>query len=210
MANPIVYGLVKGTHDLATAIWIGGLIQLSFVVFPAFKAKMGQGNELKPLLMDVQKRLSMLVMVSIPILIVTGILEAWHSQSFEGFFSFENTYSSLLSIKHILVILMIGIVIVRRLIMRSLNREIMQMQKMQKKKMMQAERAERGTKEGIKGVGENKPPKAAQGIQGQMPHAQISQSIKSKEKASMMLVFVNAIIGISVVILSGFCAAMGG
>ncbi|WP_457549205.1 hypothetical protein [Archaeoglobus sp.] len=58
MANVIVYGLVKGLHDLATAIWIGGLIQLSLVVLPAFKDRLKEDKELRPLLMDIQKRLS--------------------------------------------------------------------------------------------------------------------------------------------------------
>lgn len=69
LANIFVFGVVKGLHDLATAIWIGGLIQMSFVVLPTFKSRLKDGKELRPLLMDIQKRLLLLVSISIPILI---------------------------------------------------------------------------------------------------------------------------------------------
>jgi uncharacterized membrane protein len=155
LANVIVYGLVKGLHDLATAVWIGGLIQLSFVVLPAFKNRLKDGKELRPLLMDIQKRLSLLVAISIPILVITGILESWHSKDFQGFFSFGNTYSALLSIKHILVVAMICIAISRKALM-----------------------------------------------------ARNIEKLKSREKLSAMMVFANALIGVAVVTLSGFCSAV--
>jgi len=156
LANVFIYGLVKGLHDLATAIWIGGLIQLSFVVLPAFRSRLKENKDLKPLLMDIQKRLSLLVAISIPILVITGILESWHSKAFQGFFSFSNTYSTLLSIKHILVVTMICIAVSRKVLM-----------------------------------------------------ARKSENLKSKEKMSTIMVFANALIGVAVVILSGFCAAVG-
>ena len=155
LANVLVYGLVKGLHDLATAVWIGGLIQLSFVVLPAFKNRLRESKELRPLLMDIQKRLSLLVAIGIPILVITGILESWHSKDFQGFFSFGNTYSTLLSIKHILVVAMICIAISRKALM-----------------------------------------------------ARNIEKLKSKEKLSVMMVFANALIGVAVVILSGFCSAV--
>jgi uncharacterized membrane protein len=117
LVNVFVYGLVKGLHDLATAIWIGGLIQLSFVVLPSFKKRLKDGKELKPLLMDIQRRLSLLVFISIPILVITGILESWHCKDFQGFFSFSNTYSTLLSVKHVLVVAMVCIAILRKVSM---------------------------------------------------------------------------------------------
>ncbi len=162
MANVFVFGLVKALHDLATAIWIGGLIQLSFVVLPVFRSRLRENKELKPLLMELQNRLSLLVLISIPILVVTGILESWHSLSFQGFFSFDNTYSTLLSVKHLLVILMVCIAATRKLLM-----------------------ARNVTKQKSKEIE------------------------KSREKMSAMMVFANALIGVTVVILSGFCAAVG-
>jgi len=91
LANIFIFGLVKGLHDLATAIWIGGLIRLSFVVLPTFRSRLKNNKELGQLLMDIQKRLPLLVSISIPILVITGILESWHSPAFQGFFSFSGS-----------------------------------------------------------------------------------------------------------------------
>jgi uncharacterized membrane protein len=121
LANVLVYGSVKGIHNLATAVWVGGLMQLSFVVLPVFKNRLKEGKELRPLLMDIQKRSSLLVAISIPILVITGVLESWHSKDFLGFFSFGNTYSALLLIKYILVIAMICIAISRKAMMAFAN-----------------------------------------------------------------------------------------
>ncbi len=160
MANVIIYGLVKALHDLATVLWIGGLIQLSFVILPAFRSKLKENEDLKPLLMDVQKRISVLVTISIPILIITGILESYHSKEFLGFFSFGNTYSALLSVKHILVITMICVAVSRKVLMRRYNQRT------------------------------------------------DAKMLRSKERASAIMVSINTLLGIAVIILSGLCAAM--
>jgi len=161
LANVIVYGLVKALHDLATVLWIGGLIQLSFVILPTFRSRLKENEDLRPLLMDVQRRISLLVGISIPILVITGILESFHSKEFLGFFSFGNTYSALLSVKHILVIAMICIAVSRKVLMKRCNQ-----------------------------------------------HSN-AKTLRSKERTSAIMVFINALLGIAVIILSGFCAAVG-
>lgn len=76
----------------------------------------------------------MIVYISIAILVVTGILESWHSQAFKGFFSFENLYSSLLSLKHMLVVAMILIAAYRQMMLRQMKRKGMADKKMVKRK----------------------------------------------------------------------------
>ena len=44
MANVIVYGLVKVLRDPANVLWIGGLIQLSFVILPTFGSSLKKGK----------------------------------------------------------------------------------------------------------------------------------------------------------------------
>jgi len=121
MGEAIVFGLVKSLHDIATAIWIGGLIHMSLTILPTFR-NVNDEKMRKQLMMILQNRLSILVYISIVMLVVTGILESWHSQAFRGFFSFSNVYSSLLSIKHLLVIAMIAIAIVRQLTLRQMRK----------------------------------------------------------------------------------------
>jgi len=105
-------------HNLATVLWIGGLIQLSFVILPTFRSGLKENEDLRLLLMEIQRKISLLVAISIPILIFTGILESLHSKKFLGFFNFGNTYSALLSVKHILVIAMICITFSRKVLMK--------------------------------------------------------------------------------------------
>ncbi|WP_202318969.1 CopD family protein [Archaeoglobus neptunius] len=121
MENVVVFGMVKGLHDLATAIWVGGLIHMSATILPSFK---DTGDEVvkRQILMTLQSRLSLLVYASIAVLVITGVLESWHSKSFLGFFSFENTYSSLLSLKHVLVVAMILIAAVRQILLRKMKK----------------------------------------------------------------------------------------
>ena len=111
----IIFGLVTFLHDLFTATWIGGLITLGLTVMPSVKKILGKGPETKKLMDVIQKRHSVLVYVSMIGLVLTGILQANRSPAFLGLFSLGNTYSAVLAVKHILVLLMIVIALYRSL-----------------------------------------------------------------------------------------------
>lgn len=117
MPKQIVFAIVVFLHDLFTAVWIGGLITLVLTVLPSTRQVLGKGPQMKKLMGAIQKRLSVLVYVSIVGLILTGMLQANRSLAFEGLFHFGNAYSTALSLKHIVVILMIGIALVRSLVL---------------------------------------------------------------------------------------------
>ena len=116
MPKTAVFAIVVFLHDLFTAIWIGGLITLGLTVLPAARQVLGKGPEMKALLAAIQRRLSVLVYVSIAGLIVTGVLQAQRNPAFEGLFTFGNAYSTVLTLKHIVVVLMIGIALFRSLV----------------------------------------------------------------------------------------------
>jgi len=117
MPKQLVFAVVVFLHDLFTAVWIGGLITLAFTVLPSARQVLGKGPQMKQLLHAIQKRLSALVYVSIAGLILTGLLQANRSPAFEGLFGFGSAYSTALSLKHIAVILMIGITLLRSLVL---------------------------------------------------------------------------------------------
>lgn len=75
------------------------------------------GPETKKLMDAIQKRLSMLVYVSIVGLLLTGLLQANRAAAFQGLFSFANPYSTFLTLKHILVLAMIAISLYRSLVL---------------------------------------------------------------------------------------------
>jgi putative copper export protein len=104
-------------HDLFTAVWIGGLIVLSVTVFPSLKEVLGSNVQTKKLAATIQKRQSLLVYISIVGLIVTGILQARRDPSFVGLFRAGNSYSMVLTVKHVLVLAMIAIALLRSLVL---------------------------------------------------------------------------------------------
>ena len=109
----IVFALVSFFHDLFTAIWMGGLLVTVLAYLPAVKNALGAGPQVKKVMMEFQKRQSVWVYVSMAGLIFTGLLTTNRSPQFESLFGFGNPYSVALSIKHILVIAMIGVSLYR-------------------------------------------------------------------------------------------------
>lgn len=113
----IVFAIVTFLHDLFTAVWIGGLITLGFTVLPSAKKVLGMGPQTKKLMDAIQKRLSVLVYVSIVGLALTGMLQANRNPAFQGLFSFGNSYSTVLTFKHILVLVMVAVALYRNLVL---------------------------------------------------------------------------------------------
>ena len=115
----VVFALVTFLHDLFTVVWIGGLLTLALSVLPSVRTVMGTGPQAKSLLQAIQNRLSVLIYVSIVGLIVTGLLLANQSDDFNGLFKADNDYSLVLTLKHVLVIAMVSVTLIRSL---GLNR----------------------------------------------------------------------------------------
>jgi uncharacterized membrane protein len=107
--------LVTFLHNLSTVVWIGGLITLGIVVLPSARKVLAGGSQTKELMDAIQRRLSVLIYVSIAVLIVTGVLMTNRSPAYEGFLAFSNNYSTALSLKHILVSMMIAVTVARSL-----------------------------------------------------------------------------------------------
>lgn len=158
-ARQIVFAVMTFLHDLFTVVWIGGLITLGITVLPSARKVLGMGPQTKQLMDAIQKRLSVLVYVSIVVLIVTGLLLSNQSAAFQGLFRFNNPYAIVLSLKHILVLGMVAVAVLRSV---ALARRV-----------------------GPPGPGQEK-----------------------QEKLKMALLFLNIAMGILVLLLSGFSAAL--
>ncbi|MCK4571058.1 hypothetical protein KAT84_03810, partial [Candidatus Bipolaricaulota bacterium] len=114
MTSPAIPIAVLFLHNLFTVVWVGGLIILGTVVLPVTSKTLGRGAKTKELIDNIQNRLSVFVYISILGLLGTGMLLANRASQFDGSFSFANGYSTVLAIKHIVVILMVGIALFRR------------------------------------------------------------------------------------------------
>lgn len=115
ISKTIIFGLVIFLHDLFTAIWIGGLFTLAISVFPAVRKILEKSPQTQQLSKAIQNRHSVWVYISLVGLLITGLLLSKQSPDFLGLFQFGDTYSMLLSGKHLLVILMIAVSLYRSL-----------------------------------------------------------------------------------------------
>jgi len=155
--HQIVLAMEIFLHDLFTVIWIGGLFTLGVIVLPAVKKVLEKGPQTKAFMGAIQKRLGLLVYLSMAGLIITGLQLAKHAPSFQGLFSFENQYAIFLSLKHLLVLAMVAAALFRSLFLNQAR----------------------------------------------------TLSVQSREKWSGLVLALNIILGIGVLLLSGFSAALG-
>ncbi|MHA1211254.1 MAG: hypothetical protein ACTSSH_02225 [Candidatus Heimdallarchaeota archaeon] len=123
MASPYIFGIINAMHDLFTALWIGGLAFMVVILTPVVRKYFEEKSVQNDFLTKTQKRLKIIAYISMVGLTVTGILMSRQAltKHFDGPFSFTNDYSTLLSIKHILTILMVVIALTKSLILDRLK-----------------------------------------------------------------------------------------
>ena len=117
MQKMIVFGIVRGLHDLFTALWIGGLLTTALSFMPVFKKFKGKLKGLNQVLVLYQKKTSVFAIISIFGLWLTGLLLSKQSPAYSGFLNFSTTTNILLSLKHLLVFVMILIALYRRFVL---------------------------------------------------------------------------------------------
>lgn len=117
MPKQIVFALITFLHDLFTVVWVGGLITLGLTVLPSARSVLGMGPQTKQLMNEIRNRLSKLVYVSIAGLVLTGLLLSRRSPAFSGLFSFGNSYSTILTLKHVLILAMVAVALYRSLVL---------------------------------------------------------------------------------------------
>ena len=117
----LVFAFMSFLHELFTVIWMGGLIVTVLSYLPALKETLEPGQAVKKVMDAFLKHQSKWVYISMGGLILTGLLISKRSPEFAQLFGFGNAFSIVLSIKHMLVILMIGTTLYRSLIVNNPN-----------------------------------------------------------------------------------------
>ncbi len=130
-ASVLFPALVIFFHDLFTVLWIGGIFFMALVMMPALRAARtgnpagspgpagtgapagGREGPLAILSRTVQSRLGVVSIVSLVGLVVTGLLLSRQNGS-PGVFRFDTAYATVLSVKHLLVIVLVGTTLLRR------------------------------------------------------------------------------------------------
>lgn len=112
-------GLVLTTiywfHLIATVIWVGGITFILFIAIPSSKQVLGV--ESGRLMGEISKRFTPLVNYCIILLVITGIVMTGLNKQFSGIWNFRNNWASVLTLKHFLVLGMVGIHFYRGLVL---------------------------------------------------------------------------------------------
>jgi len=101
--------LVQFLHDLAAVIWLGNLIITYFSIVPTARQVLGPGPEVKKFMGAYQQRQGRYGIAAILVLIVTGMMMAKSNPNFAYLFSTANTFSLILTVKHLMVIASLAI-----------------------------------------------------------------------------------------------------
>lgn len=119
-SKQIIFAVVTFLHDLFTAAWIGGLLTLAISVLPAARDILKK-EETQRLMDAIQRRLRVVVYVSIAGLALTGMLLSNRSPAFGGLFGFGTPYAAVLSVKHLVMLVMVAIALLRSTVLPRLK-----------------------------------------------------------------------------------------
>lgn len=112
-SQTIILGMAGFLHSIFTIIWIGGLVMIVITVLPAAKNSLESNKQVQLLMHGILKRHRLWVYISIAGLMLTGVIQARSAANFSGMMRFDTTYSSIVSIKFILTIVMVGVALFR-------------------------------------------------------------------------------------------------
>lgn len=110
MNSIILASVVNFLHLLATVAWFGAMTANTIILLPSMR-KILDSTVAGNLMGAVLKRFGIVVYASIGILVVTGIEMTLINENSIGFMQFNNIWSTVSSIKHILMVLLIILVI---------------------------------------------------------------------------------------------------
>ncbi|MBG0788766.1 MAG: CopD family protein [Anaerolineaceae bacterium] len=119
MPNLIVPTLVRSFHNIFSSIWVGGMLAIVISVLPTIRKEIKNPDTQGQVIDGILVRQSRWIYLGIIVLFASGVLMTRLSGQASGLFNFTTPYSTVLSIKHILVILMTLIAIIRSTLFRE-------------------------------------------------------------------------------------------
>ena len=115
--NLFGFALISFLHTLFTVIWFGGMMVTLFTYLPAVKEALGPGPQSKRVMAVFKKKQRIWVYVSMVGLLITGLLMSKRNPQFVHLFAVSNPFSLALTIKHVLILIMIGIALYRSIVL---------------------------------------------------------------------------------------------
>ena len=95
-------------HLLATIIWLGGIVVMIFIAWPALQ----QGSLAANQWVDFQRRFLPWINASLVILLITGFYQMTNDSNYNGFLSVDSTWAWAILLKHIAYGIMVIVTVV--------------------------------------------------------------------------------------------------
>jgi len=105
MSQPIL-AISLFFHILATVVWIGGILILTLLVIPEVNQILADQPALYQVLQRLRKRFAPISNLALVVLIVTGLSQMTADPNYDGLMQFNNPWSQVMLIKHILIVVM--------------------------------------------------------------------------------------------------------
>ena len=106
--SPFILAASYLLHLIATVVWIGGLVTLALIVQPIAQQLLDPAAKAH-LLEAAHKRFQPLANISLIVLLLTGMVQLAANKFYKGFLEFDNTWSVAILLKHLAVVVMIGV-----------------------------------------------------------------------------------------------------
>lgn len=90
-------------HLLATVVWVGGLLVITVLVWPAARRVLQDTPPLYTFLARLRSRFFPISNLALGVLIVTGLSQMTADPNYDGLLLFDNTWSQVMLAKHIVI-----------------------------------------------------------------------------------------------------------
>ena len=100
-------GIASWFHLVAAVVWMGGIIMLLYVVWPAMGQVLGLSAERNRIAYGIVRRFTPISMSAIAVLTVTGSYMMLMDENYLGMLNLGNIWAKLLLAKHILFVVMV-------------------------------------------------------------------------------------------------------
>ncbi len=91
-------------HLVATVVWLGGLMILTIMVYPAANRSLRENPSLYAFMTTLRKRFVPLSNFSLAVLLATGMVQMSLDENYLGVLDFSNQWSVALLLKHIAIV----------------------------------------------------------------------------------------------------------
>jgi len=105
--SPLILAISYFFHLIATVIWLGGLVAMTMLVWPATRRTLGDNPGVLAFLTLIRNRFLPLTNLSLAVLVFTGFVQMSGDEHYDGLMQFSNEWSRAILLKHLAIVGMV-------------------------------------------------------------------------------------------------------